>query len=252
MVTIELTSFEDVRQARERVGQLARAAGLPDPDAAVMAAGELGNNCIEHGSEGPGLLRVHCEPGRLSLQFENPCGRRPQLKTPAGGVPSGAPRSRSSSPGSAAADTGCRWRAPWRGGSTAAGRRAAPSSAPSSPDFREAYPVRLCRTGGGGAALWPRSGQRSHAGRSARCASSRRGNPGPGPGRMIDQTAEALLLTEERETGDGKSVLGLAAAVLPPRLRARDRIGPARGTAPRSEGGEVTRLFPSSCLGMGT
>jgi hypothetical protein len=80
----------------------------------------------------------------------------------------------------------------------------------------------------------------SHAGRSARCASSRRGNPGPGPGRIIGQTAEALLLTEERETGDGKSVLGLAVAVLPPRLRARDRISPARGTAPRSEGGEVT------------
>ena len=33
--------------------------------------------------------------------------------------------------------------------------------------------------------------------------------------------------------------LGLAVAVLPPRLRARDRISPARGTAPRSEGGDV-------------
>ena len=81
MVTIELTSFEDVRRARERVGQLARAAGLPDPEAAVMAAGELGNNCVEHGGEGPGLLRVQCGPGRLSLGFENPCGRRPQWRT---------------------------------------------------------------------------------------------------------------------------------------------------------------------------
>jgi anti-sigma regulatory factor (Ser/Thr protein kinase) len=81
MVTIELTSFEDVRRARERVGQLARAAGLPDPEAAVMAAGELGNNCVEHGGAGPGLLRVQCGPGRLSLQFENPCGRRPRWRT---------------------------------------------------------------------------------------------------------------------------------------------------------------------------
>jgi hypothetical protein len=81
MVTIELTSFEDVRQARERVGQLARAAGLPDPEAAVLAAGELGNNCVEHGDEGSGLLRVHCGSGRLALEFENPCGRRPQWRT---------------------------------------------------------------------------------------------------------------------------------------------------------------------------
>ena len=81
MVTIELTSFKDVRRARERVGQLARAAGLPDPEAAVMAAGELGNNCVEHGGQSPGLLRVGCEQGRLSLQFENPCERRPQWRT---------------------------------------------------------------------------------------------------------------------------------------------------------------------------
>jgi anti-sigma regulatory factor (Ser/Thr protein kinase) len=81
MVTIEITNFDDVRQARERVGQLARAAGLPDPEAAVLATGELGNNCIEHGDAGPGLLRVQYGPGRLSLQFENPCGRRPQWRT---------------------------------------------------------------------------------------------------------------------------------------------------------------------------
>jgi hypothetical protein len=81
MVTIELASFEDVRRAREQVGQLARAAGLLDPEAAVMTAGELGNNCLEHGGEGPGLLRVRCGPGRLALQFENRCARRPQWRT---------------------------------------------------------------------------------------------------------------------------------------------------------------------------
>ena len=58
MVTIELASFDDVRQARARVGEFARAAGLRDPEAAVMTTGELGNNCVEHGGESPGLLRV--------------------------------------------------------------------------------------------------------------------------------------------------------------------------------------------------
>src|SRR5262249_25294879 len=81
MVTIELTSFEDVRRARERVGQLARAAGLPDPEAAVLAAGEVGNNFGEHGEEGPRPPRGQCGPGRLALQFEDPCGRRPPWRT---------------------------------------------------------------------------------------------------------------------------------------------------------------------------
>ncbi len=81
MVTIELASFDDVRQARARVGEFARAAGLRDPEAAVMTTGELGNNCVEHGGESPGLLHVGSGPGWLSLQFENQCARRPQWRT---------------------------------------------------------------------------------------------------------------------------------------------------------------------------
>ena len=82
MVRIELSSFDDVRAAREQVGDLARAAGLGDPEAAVMAAGELGNNCVEHGGGRPGLLRIGCRQGRLSLRFENPCQQRPDWRTP--------------------------------------------------------------------------------------------------------------------------------------------------------------------------
>ena len=81
MVTIELTSFEDVQRARAQVGEFARATGLRDPEAVVTTTGELGNNCVEHGGERPGLLRVGCEQGRLSLQFENPCERRPRWRT---------------------------------------------------------------------------------------------------------------------------------------------------------------------------
>jgi hypothetical protein len=81
MVTIELTSFDDVRRARARVGEFARAAGLRDPEAAVTTTGELGNNCVEHGGESPGLLRVGCGPGWLSLQFENQCAQRPHWRT---------------------------------------------------------------------------------------------------------------------------------------------------------------------------
>jgi hypothetical protein len=81
MVRIELSSFDDVRAVRKRVGDLARAAGLQDPEAAVMAAGELGNNCVEHGGGRPGLLRIGCRPGRLSLHFENPCRQRPDWRT---------------------------------------------------------------------------------------------------------------------------------------------------------------------------
>jgi anti-sigma regulatory factor (Ser/Thr protein kinase) len=81
MVTMELASYHDVREARARVSELARAAGLRDPEAAVLTTGELGNNCIEHGGERPGRLRVGCEPGRLSLEFENACERRPNWRT---------------------------------------------------------------------------------------------------------------------------------------------------------------------------
>ena len=80
MDRIELSSFDDVRALRKRVGDLARAAGLHDPEATVMAAGELGNNCVEHGGGRPGLLRISRRPGRLSLQFENPCRRRPDWR----------------------------------------------------------------------------------------------------------------------------------------------------------------------------
>jgi anti-sigma regulatory factor (Ser/Thr protein kinase) len=81
MDRIELSSFDDVRAVRQRVGDLARAAGLHDPEAAVMAAGELGNNCVEHGGGRPGLLRIGRRPGRLSLQFENRCPQRPDWRT---------------------------------------------------------------------------------------------------------------------------------------------------------------------------
>jgi anti-sigma regulatory factor (Ser/Thr protein kinase) len=81
MVAIRLTSFEDVRIAREWVGSLARAAGIHDPGAAVQTAGELGNNCVEHANEGPGLLWVGCQHGRLSMRFENRCARRPDWRT---------------------------------------------------------------------------------------------------------------------------------------------------------------------------
>jgi anti-sigma regulatory factor (Ser/Thr protein kinase) len=80
-LTMELSSFNDVYLARQWVGNLARTAGLQDPEAAVLTAGELGNNCVEHGGECPGRLRVGCEQGRLSLQFENPCERRPDWRT---------------------------------------------------------------------------------------------------------------------------------------------------------------------------
>ena len=81
MVNIELSSFEDVRAVRRWVGDLTRAAGIHDPEAAVMAAGELGNNCVEHGDRRPGLLRIGCRQGRLSLHFQNPCEQRPHWRT---------------------------------------------------------------------------------------------------------------------------------------------------------------------------
>src|SRR5689334_18532805 len=81
MVAIRLASFEDVRTAREWVGDLAAAAGIHDPGGAMLAAGELGNNCVEHGSEAPGLLWVGCGQGRLSLRFENPCAEPPEWRT---------------------------------------------------------------------------------------------------------------------------------------------------------------------------
>ena len=81
MVNIELSNFDDVRALRKRVGDLARAAGIHDPEAAIVAAAELGNNCVEHGGGRPGLLRIGCRQGRLSLHFENPCEQRPNWRT---------------------------------------------------------------------------------------------------------------------------------------------------------------------------
>ena len=81
MFSIQLSTFEDVRKAREWVGHMARAAGIRDPGAAVMATGELANNCVEHGGECPSLLRIGCRQGRLSLQFENDCEQRPNWRT---------------------------------------------------------------------------------------------------------------------------------------------------------------------------
>src|SRR6476469_4493518 len=81
MVAIMLASFEDVRKARQCVRDLAQAAGIEDPGAAALVTGELGNNCVEHGSHAPGLLRIGCKPGALSLQFENRCVRRPDWRS---------------------------------------------------------------------------------------------------------------------------------------------------------------------------
>lgn len=81
MVAMMLASFDDVRMARRCVSDLARAAGIEDPGAAALAAGELGNNGVEHGGHAPGLLRIGAKPGCLSLQFENACERRPSWET---------------------------------------------------------------------------------------------------------------------------------------------------------------------------
>jgi anti-sigma regulatory factor (Ser/Thr protein kinase) len=81
MVAMMLASFADVRKARQCVQDLARAAGIDDPSAAALVTGELGNNSVEHGSPAPGLLRIGCKPGALSLQFENPCAQPPDWRS---------------------------------------------------------------------------------------------------------------------------------------------------------------------------
>jgi histidine kinase-like protein len=81
MVAIMLASFRDVRNARECVHDLAQTAGIEDPSAAALVTGELGNNCVEHGSPAPGLLRIGCKPGALSLQFENRCAQPPDWQS---------------------------------------------------------------------------------------------------------------------------------------------------------------------------
>src|SRR5262249_382256 len=62
MVAMMLASFADVRKARQCVHDLAQAAGIDDPSAAALVTGELGNNCVEHGSPAPALLRIGCKP----------------------------------------------------------------------------------------------------------------------------------------------------------------------------------------------
>jgi hypothetical protein len=81
MVAIMLASFEDVRNARLCVHDLAQAAGIEDPSAVALVTAELGNNCVEHGSPAPGLLRIGCKPGALSLQFENRCAQPPDWRS---------------------------------------------------------------------------------------------------------------------------------------------------------------------------
>ena len=81
MVALRLTSFEDVRVARECARDLAEAAGIRDPGAVVQATGELGNNCVEHGDRRAGLLWIDCGLGRLSMRFENPSVEQPTWST---------------------------------------------------------------------------------------------------------------------------------------------------------------------------
>lgn len=81
MIAIRLCRIEDVRVARDWVRDLATADGLQDPGAAVVTAGELGNNCIEHSTQAEAWLTIGCHPGSLSLRFENRCARRPDWHT---------------------------------------------------------------------------------------------------------------------------------------------------------------------------
>jgi anti-sigma regulatory factor (Ser/Thr protein kinase) len=77
MVALRLSSFEDVRVARECARDLAQAVGIRDPDAVLHATGELANNCVLHGDRSPGLLWISCGLGRLSMRFENASVERP-------------------------------------------------------------------------------------------------------------------------------------------------------------------------------
>ena len=69
MVAMMLADFADVRKARQCVQDLAQAAGIDDPSAAALVTGELGNNCVEHGNQAPGLLRVGCKAGAGGRQM---------------------------------------------------------------------------------------------------------------------------------------------------------------------------------------
>jgi anti-sigma regulatory factor (Ser/Thr protein kinase) len=77
-----LAEWEDVRRARECAGALARAAGVPEPEMVETAVAEISNNCLEH-CDGPGMavLRLSCRQGKVILEAENPCRRRPDWQT---------------------------------------------------------------------------------------------------------------------------------------------------------------------------
>lgn len=77
MVVLRLSSYDDVRLARDYARALAEAAGIPDPDAVALVTDELGRNCVEYSSDGPSLLWIACKTGFLSLRFENPCEQPP-------------------------------------------------------------------------------------------------------------------------------------------------------------------------------
>jgi anti-sigma regulatory factor (Ser/Thr protein kinase) len=81
MVALRLTSYEDVRLARECARDLAEAAGIHDPSAVAQATAELGNNCVEHGHRCAGLLWIGCGLGRISMRFENASAERPTWTT---------------------------------------------------------------------------------------------------------------------------------------------------------------------------
>jgi anti-sigma regulatory factor (Ser/Thr protein kinase) len=82
MYAMVLADWEDVRRARECAGALARAVGVPEPEMVETAVMELGNNCLEHrDGEGVAVLRIGCSKGKVILQAENPCRRRPDWNT---------------------------------------------------------------------------------------------------------------------------------------------------------------------------
>lgn len=82
MMAMVLAEWEDVRRMRECAGVLARAAGVPEPEMVETAVAEIGNNCLEH-RDGPGMtvVRLGCRRGKVIIEAENPCRRRPDWHT---------------------------------------------------------------------------------------------------------------------------------------------------------------------------
>jgi hypothetical protein len=77
MVAVMLASFADVRKARQCVHDLAEAAGIDDPGAAVLVTGELGNNCVEHGSPAHQLLGGEVLTSPVSIRQHGRLRRNP-------------------------------------------------------------------------------------------------------------------------------------------------------------------------------